>query len=212
MAIWAACRRDRGPGMAGHRRHGRLPAGPPRQATSHRTLYATEPQKYWFWDLQLVRHRQPEVHTCLPVSHSKGRRAVQRVLVERFGVGVKMTLPIPSLKVTVPRRSRRRARGRTSRPFLPAQSSSSQAPLPTRAEVHATRGTVYSLDSTSSPTWAAICASRQESHRNSRIPRRSAVRCRATSVVQGRPHSWHSGTSAAGPPFICVPEAHMNGG
>ena len=31
VAIRAACRRDRGPGVAGHRRHGRLPAGPPRQ-------------------------------------------------------------------------------------------------------------------------------------------------------------------------------------
>ncbi len=46
-----------------------------------------------------------------------------------------------------PRRSRRRARGRISRPFLPAQSSSTQAPLPTPTEVHATRGRVYSLDS-----------------------------------------------------------------
>ena len=46
-----------------------------------------------------------------------------------------------------PRRSRRRARGRISSPFLPAQSSSTQAPLPTRTEVHATRGRVYSLDS-----------------------------------------------------------------
>ena len=55
----------------------------------------------WFWNLQLVRHLQPEVHTCLPVSRSKALRSVQRVLVERFGVSVEMTLPILGLKVTV---------------------------------------------------------------------------------------------------------------
>ena len=125
----------------------------------------------WFWNLQLVRHLQPEVRTCLPVSRSKGLRSVQRVLVRALRRQRRDDAADTRPQSRRPRRSRRRARGRISTPFLPAQSSSSQAPLPTRTEVHATHGRVYSLDSTSSPTWTASCASRHASQITTRIPR-----------------------------------------
>ena len=59
--------------------------------------------------------------------------------------------------------------------------TSSDAGTPALRSPRGNAGLLYDVASISMPTTAAICASRQESQMNARIPRWSAVRCRPTS-------------------------------
>ena len=59
--------------------------------------------------------------------------------------------------------------------------TSSDAGTPALRSPRGNAGPLYDVASISMPTTAAICASRQESQMNARIPRWSAVRCRPTS-------------------------------
>ena len=59
--------------------------------------------------------------------------------------------------------------------------TSSDAGTPALRSPRGNAGRLYDVASISMPTTAAICASRQESQMNARIPRWSAVRCRPTS-------------------------------